>query len=113
MKYKKARWEDVKPENLDPKLKQQVYTTDQVMLVRYVYDPGLHFPEHSHPQEQTTIIEEGKLIFSIEDETIELAKGEILTIPPHVKHSTLVPEEGRAIALTIFTPVAETVIIEQ
>jgi quercetin dioxygenase-like cupin family protein len=113
MKFKKARWEDVNIENLDPKLKQQVYTTEKVMLVRYVYDPGLHFPEHSHPQEQTTIIEKGKLIFSIEEDTIELKKGEILTIPPHVKHSTLVPENEQAIALTIFSPVSETVIIDK
>lgn len=113
MKYKKASWKHVDVEKLDPKLKQQVYATDQIMLVRYVYDPGLHFPEHAHPQEQTTIIEKGKLIYSIEDETIEVTEGEILTIPPHVRHSTLVPENQQAIALTIFSPVSDKVIIEK
>ncbi|GAB4171436.1 MAG: hypothetical protein Kow00108_05920 [Calditrichia bacterium] len=113
MKYKKSSWQNVNVENLDPKLKQQVYSTEKIMLVRYVYDPGLQFPEHSHPQEQTTIVEKGKLIYGIEDEIIEVEEGDLLTIPPHVRHSTLVPEGQQAIALTIFSPVTETVVIEK
>lgn len=113
MKYKKSSWYQVSEENLDPKLKQQVYTTNNVMLVRYVYDPGLEFPEHSHPQEQTTIVEKGSLIYVIEGEEVEIREGDILTIPSNVRHSTRVQGEMQAVAITIFSPVTEKVVIEK
>ncbi|MCK5076280.1 MAG: cupin domain-containing protein [Calditrichia bacterium] len=113
MKYKKSSWEKVDAENVDPKVKQQIFTTDNIMVVRYVYDPGLHFPEHSHPQEQTTIVEKGRLIYSIDGEDVELNAGEILTIKPNVKHGTVTPPDITSVAISIFTPVSEKIVIEK
>ena len=111
-KYLRSSWQKVNKKELDPKLTQQVFTSHNVMIVRYVYEPGLHFPEHSHPQEQVTLVEEGTLEFTIDGEKVILHEGDICAIPPNVPHSTNVGKE-RAVAISIFTPVKEDVIIQQ
>jgi len=110
-RYTRSSWQKTNKKVLDPKLTQQVFSTRNIMLVRYVYEPGLNFPEHSHPQEQVTIVEKGTLEFTIDGEVVKLAVGDICAIPPNVPHSTSVGQE-RAIAISIFTPVKEDVIIK-
>jgi len=68
----RSSWKKTDKKALDPKLSQQVFSTSNIMVVRYVYQPGLHFPEHSHPQEQVTIVQEGRLEFKIHDKIVEL-----------------------------------------
>ena len=110
--YTLSSWIKVDKENLDPNLTQQVFTSGNVMIVRYVYEPNLHFPEHSHPQEQVTIVEEGMLEYEIDGEKLKLGVGDILSIRPNVPHSTVVGAD-RSVALSIFTPVREEIIIEK
>lgn len=110
-RYMRSSWHKTDKKVLDPKLTQQVFSTGSIMLVRYVYEPGLNFPEHSHPQEQVTMVEEGILEFDIDGETVALHAGDICSIPPNVPHSTSVGNK-RAVAISIFTPVKEDVIIK-
>ena len=110
-RYIRSSWKKTDKKSLDPKLTQQVFSTGSIMLVRYVYEPGLNFPEHSHPQEQVTMVEEGKLEFEIDGEKVILNEGDICAIGPNIPHSTSVGNE-RAIAISIFTPVKEDIIIK-
>ena len=110
-RYIRSSWKRTDKKVLDPKLTQQVFATGNVMLVRYVYEPGLHFPEHSHPQEQVTMVEKGSLKYEIDGEIVMLKEGDICSIPPNVPHSTAVGRE-QAVAVSIFTPVKEDVIIK-
>ncbi|MBN2367133.1 MAG: cupin domain-containing protein [Calditrichaeota bacterium] len=109
--YIRSSWQKTDKKVLDPKLTQQVFSTGNIMLVRYVYEPGLNFPEHSHPQEQVTMVEEGSLEFDIDGEKVILTEGDICAIPANIPHSTSVGNE-RAVAISIFTPVREDIIIE-
>ena len=56
-KYIKSNWIETDRQHLDPKLTQQIFTSANVMVVYYIYEPGLEFQRHSHPQEQITIIQ--------------------------------------------------------
>lgn len=107
----RSSWKKTDKKVLDPKLTQQVFSTSNIMVVRYVYQPRLHFPEHSHPQEQVTIVQEGRLEFKIHDKIVELNEGDICAIPSNVPHATSV-RDARAVAISIFTPVKEDVIIK-
>ncbi len=111
-RYTRSSWLKTGKKVLDPKLSQQIFSTGSVMLVKYVYDPGLNFPEHSHPQEQVTMVEEGTLEFEIDGEKVILHAGDICAIPANIPHSTSVGK-ARAVAISIFTPVKEDVIIKQ
>jgi quercetin dioxygenase-like cupin family protein len=112
-KYLLSNWLESNVEQLDPKLSQRVFTTSNVMVVHYIYEPGLHFDAHSHPQEQITLVQSGRLVIDIEGETVELKRGDICCIFPNVKHSTLVLGEDPVESINIFTPVADQVIIHK
>ena len=79
-KYTKSSWVEMYKEHLDPKLTQQVFTSQNVMVVYYIYEPGLEFQSHSHPQEQVTIVQSGRLLIDIEGEKVELGKAEPFTL---------------------------------
>jgi quercetin dioxygenase-like cupin family protein len=109
--YRLSSWKKTEKELLDSKLTQQIFTSEKVMLVRYVYESGLKFPNHSHPQEQVTYVIEGELEFIIEGKKVILEEGDICAIEPNVQHSTIMRKK-RAVAISIFTPVKENVIID-
>ena len=112
-KYVVANWSGTDQEQIDPKLSQRVFTTANVMVVHYVYEPGLEFETHSHPQEQITLVQSGLLQIDIEGEKIELKPGDICSISPNVTHSTVVVSKEAVQSISIFTPVADSVIIEK
>ena len=112
-KYNKSSWIEMNKEQLDPKLTQQVFTSQNVMVVYYIYEPGLEFQSHSHPQEQVTIVQSGRLLIDIEGEKVELVTGDICAIAPNITHSTLVLGDERVESITIFTPISEQVIFQR
>jgi quercetin dioxygenase-like cupin family protein len=73
------------------------------MMIAHVYlAKGAIVPEHSHENEQITYILEGKLRFTLGDETVDVAAGEVLTIPPHVPHAAEALED--TLDVDVFTP---------
>jgi quercetin dioxygenase-like cupin family protein len=59
-------------------------------------------PEHSHVNEQVTVLKKGALLFRIEGQEIVLRAGEVLEIPPHAPHSVEALEDS--VAIDIFAP---------
>lgn len=49
------------------------------------------FPEHSHESEQITYVIEGRLDFTVGDETYSIGPGEAIAIPSSVSHSVRSP----------------------
>ncbi|HET8528067.1 MAG TPA: cupin domain-containing protein [Gaiellaceae bacterium] len=80
------RWDDVEREELSPLIGRRLITGDGLMIAHVYLAEGAIVPEHSHHNEQITYILEGKLRFTIEGETIDVAAGEVLHIPAHVPH---------------------------
>lgn len=67
---------------------------------------------HYHPNsDETFIVVEGTLLLDLETETIELNKGQIITVPKNVPHRTR-PKGAQSINLTIELTAMETVRIE-
>jgi quercetin dioxygenase-like cupin family protein len=62
-------------------------------------------PEHSHPNEQISMLDQGSLRFVIAGQEILVKAGEVLRIPPHVPHSAEALED--AVAVDLFSPVRE------
>ncbi|MEJ1237422.1 cupin domain-containing protein [Chryseolinea sp. T2] len=64
---------------------------------------------HYHPNsDETFLVTDGVLCIDLEDHTIELAAGQLFTIPANVKHRTR-PKEGRSVNLTFERASIETV----
>lgn len=68
-------------------------------------DPGVSFPEHQHPHEQTVNVLEGTLDLVVAGEPIVLTAGQSYVIPPDVPHAGRARTACRV--LDVFAPVRE------
>ena len=67
---------------------------------------------HYHPNsDETFIVIEGTLLLDLETGTIELNKGQMITVPKNIPHRTS-PKGAQSINLTIELTAMETVRIE-
>lgn len=66
---------------------------------------GSTVPEHSHMHEQVAQLIDGKFELTVDGITYPMLPGQLITIPPHVRHS------GKAITncslVDVFSPVRE------
>ncbi|MBN1595924.1 cupin domain-containing protein [candidate division FCPU426 bacterium] len=56
------------------------------MLTYFELEPNTIFPEHAHEAEQTTLVLEGELTFTIQGQKSTLGPGDVISIPSHLKH---------------------------
>ena len=63
------------------------FHTNSTTISFWEIEKGSVLPEHSHIHEQTTQVIEGKLEINIDDTTMILEPGMIVSIPSNVKHS--------------------------
>ncbi|RMG59228.1 MAG: cupin domain-containing protein [Deltaproteobacteria bacterium] len=104
-KVKKVSPDSEPPEEREGgSVRRWVYTEGKLEVVIYEYDGGTRFPEHSHPEEQVTVVLEGGLTFHSGGREVHLEKGEILFIPPSLPHSATSREGCRTRTINIFTP---------
>jgi quercetin dioxygenase-like cupin family protein len=102
------RWKDLPREELNPLIGRRLITCGQMMIAHVYLAQGAVVPKHAHHNEQITYITEGRLRFWIgddESEVIDVAAGEVLTIPPHVPHKAEALEE--TLDVDIFAPPRE------
>ena len=66
---------------------------------------GCSVPEHSHHNEQISMIERGSMRFVLGGVEKIVRAGEVLQIPPHVPHSAEALED--CIAVDLFSPPRE------
>jgi quercetin dioxygenase-like cupin family protein len=84
------RWSDVEEDEVFDGIARQRITGDSFNLVRYTYAPGSLFPEHSHPEEQLTVVHSGEIEFTVGGETLVLRGGMLAIIPAGVPHGARV-----------------------
>ena len=77
--------------------KGRFFHTNSFTITFWEIEEGAILPEHSHINEQTTQLIEGKLEMTIGNKTMILEPGMIVSIPSEVKHS------GKALTACILT----------
>lgn len=60
---------------------------DKLMLTFVDFEPGISLPQHSHPHEQITLVIEGRIEFTLDEELRILNAGQGVTIASNVPHS--------------------------
>lgn len=98
-------WNQVEKEQMSPVLVRQVIHGDNITVARLYLRKGCSVPEHSHHNEQISMIEQGALKFVIGGVEKVVKTGEVMRIPPHVPHSAEALEDS--IAVDLFSPVRE------
>ncbi len=54
--------------------------------------PGLHI----HPYAEVFVVQEGRLVFTVGDATVEATGGDIIVAPAGTSHGFVNPDDGRA-----------------
>ncbi len=96
------QWNQIPKEQMNPQFARQVIHSETMTVAKVYLVKGSVVREHSHPNEQLSYIEKGKLLFRMNGEEIIVSAGEVLQIPPHVPHSAEALEETEGIDL--FSP---------
>ncbi|MDA8388743.1 MAG: cupin domain-containing protein [Nitrospiraceae bacterium] len=78
----------------------------KTMLTYFEMEPGAAFPEHSHEAEQITMILEGEMTFTYEENRVVLKAGDVIAIPSGAKHSASAGQKGCK-AVDAWSPVRE------
>lgn len=102
----RVRWDDLPLERLNDKLERRYITGEHVTLAQFFLAKGCLVPKHSHENEQFSNVVQGKLRFRLGAdgaETVDVAAGEVLRIPPNVPHDAEAVEDS--VVLDAFSPV--------
>lgn len=67
------------------------------------FPPQSGFPEHSHAEEQVSIVREGHMEITIGDGTWSVKPGDVILFPPHVPHSGRTLDESCRL-IDVFSP---------
>jgi quercetin dioxygenase-like cupin family protein len=77
-----------------PGITRRSFSSDQATVTAYRFEPGATFPRHSHPQEQITLIQRGRVRFTVGETTEELEAGAWSVVPADVEHGLEAGGEG-------------------
>ena len=73
--------------NMAPGLYRRAVYLDKVMLTFVDFEPGVALPLHNHPHEQITLVLEGTIEFTLDDEIRILHAGQGVTVASNVMHT--------------------------
>jgi len=96
----------VPSENVAQGIERQMVIGKNIMICRLTFAPQLVTPAHDHPHEQMTLVERGRVLFTIGNEQRVAQTGDILHFPPGAWHgATMLDEE--VVLIDIFSPIRE------
>ncbi len=99
-------WASVPIEQLEEGIERQMVVGEKMMICRLRFAPRIVTPVHDHPHEQMTLVERGRVLFTIGDQQHVAQAGDVLHFPPGAWHgATMLDEE--VILVDIFTPIRE------
>lgn len=82
----------------DPGVLRQVLSeAPELMVVAFTFEKGAEGKLHSHPHVQSTYVEKGRFVFSVDGEEFEVGSGDSFVIPSNAEHGCRCAEAGRLI----------------
>jgi quercetin dioxygenase-like cupin family protein len=99
------RWGGVPLEQMNAQIARQVIHTETMTIARLTLKKGAIVPRHSHPNEQVSNLESGRLRFVFDDADLMAEAGDSVQIPGGVPH--LVEALEDSVALDLFSPPRE------
>jgi quercetin dioxygenase-like cupin family protein len=99
-------WSSLPVERIAEGIERQMVWGERVMVCRLRFAPHVVTAVHAHPHEQFTIVEKGRVVFTIEGEERTAAAGDVLHFPSGMRHgATMLDEE--VVLIDIFSPIRE------
>jgi quercetin dioxygenase-like cupin family protein len=99
-------WANVPIKQLEEGIERQMIVGEKLMICRLRFAPYVVTPRHDHPHEQMTIVERGRVLFTIGNEERIAQAGDVLCFPPGTWHgATMLDDE--VVLVDIFSPIRE------
>jgi quercetin dioxygenase-like cupin family protein len=100
------RWADVPAEQIADGIERQMIVGAKLMVCRLRFRPHVETAVHSHPHEQITLVEKGRVRFTIGGAERVADQGDVLHFASGLPHgATMLDEE--VVLIDIFTPLRE------
>lgn len=99
-------WATMPVEHIADGIERQMIWGERLMVCRLRFAPHVVTAVHSHPHEQITIVERGRVRFTVDGADRELKAGQVIHFPSNVRHgATMLDEE--TVLIDIFSPIRE------
>ena len=99
-------WSTIPAERVAEGIERQLFWGDRIMVCRLRIAPHTVTAVHSHPHEQITMVERGRVRYTIEGQDRVLEQGDLLHLPSGISHgATMLDEE--VVLVDIFSPLRE------
>ena len=79
---------------------------ERLMICRLRFDPHVVTAVHAHPHEQMTIVERGRVRFTIDGHDRIAETGDVLHFPSNIPHGATILDQ-ETVLVDIFSPVRE------
>ena len=87
---------------MNPLYARQVIHSETMTVVRVHFKKGCEVAEHSHPNEQVSMVEQGVLRFVMDDVEQVVRSGGVVRIAPNLLHSVQAIEDS--VMVEVFSP---------
>ena len=99
-------WATMPVEHIAEGIERQMIWGERIMVCRLRFAPRVVTAVHSHPHEQITLVERGRVLFTIDGIQHPASAGAVLHFPSGVSHGAALLDEG-AVLIDIFSPIRE------
>jgi quercetin dioxygenase-like cupin family protein len=104
-------WSSIPVEHIAEGIRRQMIWGERLMVCRLQFEPHTVTAVHSHPHEQITIVERGRVDFFIEGQRRPASAGDVLVFPSNMQHgATMLDEE--VVLIDIFSPPREDFLVK-
>src|SRR5262245_49618398 len=94
MLHQLIAWDRIPAEHPAEGIERRMIWGERLMICRLRFNPHVVTAVHSHPHEQMTIVDRGKVRFSIDGQDHLAVAGDVIHVPPNVLHgATMLDEE--------------------
>jgi quercetin dioxygenase-like cupin family protein len=99
-------WTTIPVHHVAEGIDRQMIWGERLMVCRIRFAPGTITAVHTHRHEQITMVERGRVAFTIEGETRIASAGDVLLFPSQCRHGATMLEE-EVVLIDIFSPPRE------
>ena len=99
-------WSTIPVEQIADGIQRQMIWGERLMVCRLRFRPHVITAVHSHPHEQITLVERGRVRFTINGSERLASTGDVLHFRSQLPHGATILDD-EVVLIDIFTPVRE------
>jgi len=107
-----ANWSRLQRVAVRDGVNRKVFSGQNSMMVLNELMPSAKPVLHRHPHEQLSYIMAGTCRFTVGDEVLDMAAGDVVLIPPEVPHCLEVTGSRPVLNLDVFSPIRKEYLSE-